>query len=211
MIQRLIRFVFLGSALLCVLGAINLQAQYAKPPDAYSISYTESLMMPNQQVKIYRDGNQVVTEEFTPQSGQMPHPSHTRSLLNLQSHKSWTVDLHDPSIPCGLSTQGGDPGDWSGNPFEWLSGFFNIDLSKEHPPQLGTETVAGRKAQVMEVAGPGGQKGKMWVDEKYGLLLKMGSPGKNGGFETMLEVKQFTVGKPPASVFALPSSCAKAN
>jgi hypothetical protein len=210
-LRQYLRAAFVISAFLCVFGVPNLPAQYAKPPDAYSITYTESLMMPNQQVKIFRDGNQVVTEEFTPQSGQMPHESHTRSLLNLDTHKEWTVDLRDSSIPCGISTLGGSPGDWSGNPFEWLSAFFEVDLSKTHPPQVGTDTVAGLKAKILEVPGPGGQKAKMWLDDKYGLLLKVASPGRNGDVETMLEVKSFTVGKPPASVFSTPARCAQAK
>jgi hypothetical protein len=209
MVRRHLRFLFLGSLSLFVLGVANLPAQYAKPPDAYSISYTESLMMPNQQVKIFRDGNRVVTEEFTPKSGEMPHPSHTRSFLKLDSHKEWTLDLQNPSVPCSVSTQGGSPGDWSGNPFEWLSGMFGDDASKMH--QVGTETVAGLEAKVMELAGPQGQKVKVWVDKKYGLMLKMGSPGKNSHPEIELEVKSFTVGKPPASVFAMPASCAGAK
>jgi MucB/RseB N-terminal domain len=211
MVRRHLRFLFWGSLSLFVLGVANLPAQYAKPPDAYSISYTESLMMPNQQVKIFRDGNQVVTEEFTPQSGQMPHPSHTRNFLHLDSHKSWTVDLQNPSVPCSVSTQGGSPGDWGGNPFEWLSGFFGVDLSKEHPAQLGTRVVAGRKAQVMQISSPDGRKAKIWVDAEYGLLLKMSMAGKNGQPDIPLAVKSFTVGKPPASVLAMPTSCTRAK
>jgi WSC domain len=212
MFERQFRCLFLSSLSILVLGVANLAAQYAKPPDAYSISYTESLMMPNQSVKIYRDAHQVVTEEMTPRSGQMTQATHTRDYLNLNNHEDWTLDLADSSIPCGMSTQGGSPtGDWSGNPFEWLSGFFGIDLTKTRPPQVGTDTVAGMKAKVFQMAGPGGQKAKIWVDEKYGLLLKMASPGKSGGLETMLEVKSFTVGKPPASVFAMPARCAKSQ
>jgi hypothetical protein len=211
MFEQQFRFVFLGSLLFFVFGVPNLPAQYAAPPDAYSISYTESLMMPNQQVTIYRDGNEVITEELTPRSGQMPHATHTRDFMNLTNHKEWTLDLQDTSVPCGISTQGGASGDWSGNPFEWLSGFFGIDLAKMHPPQVGTETVAGRKAQVFEIAGPGGQKAKIWVDAQYGLLLKMSGPGKGGQPETILEVKSFTVGKPAASVFEMPAACAKAE
>ena len=82
-------------------------------------------------------------------------------------------------------------------------------MSKMH--QVGTETVAGMKAKVMELAGPNGQTVKVWVDEKYGLMLKMGGPGKDGRFEAGLEVTQFTAGKPPSSVFEMPARCAQAK
>jgi hypothetical protein len=209
MLQRYFRIAFLGSLLIFVLGAANLPAQYTPPPDAYSISYTISLMMPNQQVKIYRNGNRVVTEDFVPRSGRMQGTIHTRDFLDLVSHQQWTLDLQDPSVPCGASTQAGPPGDWSGNPFEWPA-FFGIDLSKLPPPQAGTETAAGRKARVFELPGPGGQKGRIWVDAQYGLLLKMAGPGENGRPEIPLEVKSFTSGEPPASVFVMPGRCGKA-
>jgi hypothetical protein len=199
------RVVFFDSLLIFAFGAANLRAQYAPPPHAYSISYTESLIMPNQQVTIYRDGNRVVTEEFTPRSGPMPHPTHTRDFINLMTHKEWTLDLQDPSVPCGVSTLGGSPGDWSGNPFEWLS-FFDLDPSKLHP--VGTDTVAGRKAQRYEMTGPGGQRARFWVDARYGLLLKMVAPSKGGRPNTILDVRSFTVGKPPASALLRPPACA---
>ena len=209
MFERHCRFLFLGSLSLLLLGALNLAAQNAKPPEAYSITYTNSLMMPNQTVKMYRDGNQVVTEETTPKSGQMTQATHTRDYLNLTNHEDWTLDLSDSSVLCGMSTQGGNPGDWSGNPFEWYSGMFGDDAPKMH--QTGTDTVAGMKARVLEATGPGGEKVKVWLDEQYGLMLKMASPGKNGALDTALEVKSFTVGKPPASVFAMPARCAKSQ
>lgn len=206
--QRTTRFFICLSLILPAVAASPVMAQYAKPPDAYSISYTESFMMPNQQVKIYRDGNQVVTEEFTPRSGQMQKPTHTRDYINLETHKQWTLDLQDPSVPCGVSTLGGSPGDWSGNPFEWLSGFFDIDPSKMHLPEVGTDTIAGMKATIFQMAGPGGQKAKIWVDDQYGVPLKMEMPGKNGATETILEVKSLAIGKPAASIFARPAGCA---
>jgi hypothetical protein len=208
MIRRPVYSLLLVAASLISLAPANLPAQYAKPPDAYSISYSESLMMPNQQVKIYRYGNRVLTEEFTPKSGPMPQPTHTVASINLQTHKEISADLQDSSVPCSVGTLGGSPaGDWSGNPFEWFSQFFDSDLSKLNPPKVGTDTVAGMKATIYEISGPGGQKATVWVDDKYGLLLKMAVPGKTGGMETALEVSSFTVGEPPASAFEMPAKC----
>jgi hypothetical protein len=210
--QRNFRYLFLVAAALFAIQASPALAQYSKPPDAYSISYTESLMMPNQQVKIYRDGNRVLTEEFTPKSGPMPQPTHTAASIDLQTHKEISADLQDSSVPCSVGTLGGSPaGDWSGNPFEWFSQFFDADISKMSPPKIGTDTVAGMKATIYEISGPDGQKAKVWIDDKYGLMLKMASPGKNGAMETALEVESFTVGKPPASAFKMPARCAGAK
>lgn len=211
MIQRPGFPVLLVSVFFIMLDATNLPAQYSKPPDAYSIGYTESLMMPNQQVKIYRDGNRVLTEEFTPKSGPMLQPTHTVASIDLQTHKEISADLQDSSVPCSAGTLGGSPGDWSGNPFEWFSQFFDADLSKLNPPKVGTDTIAEMKATIYEISGPGGQKARVWLDDKYGLMLKMAAPGKTGSMDTVLKVKSFTVGKPPASTFKMPAKCATAK
>jgi hypothetical protein len=210
-LRQYLRAAIVISALVCVFGVSNLPAQYAKSPDAYSISYTESMMMPNQQVKILRDGNHVVTEELTPKSGPMPRSTHTIASIDLETHKELSADLQDASVPCGVGTLGGGLGDWSGNPFEWFSQFFDGDISTVNPPKVGSDTVAGMKATIYEISAPGGRRAKVWIDDKYGLMLKMTAPGQDGGMETVLEVKSFTVGKPPASAFKMPARCAGAK
>jgi hypothetical protein len=70
--------------------------------------------------------------------------------------------------------------------------------------EVGTETVNGMAAKVLEAAGG---KIKAWMDSKYGLILKMQMTGADGKPQTMVEVKQVSFTAPPASVFALPAAC----
>lgn len=183
-------------------------AKYAPPPKAYSLTDNNSLMKP-ETVKIYRDDNRVMTDVFVPPSASVPHAIHTRSVLDLQTHKQFSWDPTDSSVPCTSAIVGDEPGDWSGNPFDWRSELVPADLSPYHPRDLGTETVAGLKVKVTEATQPNGSKIRIWVDEKYGLLVKMAGHEPGKPFETALEVTQFSVGKPPAATFDLPKGCGK--
>lgn len=65
------------------------------------------------------------------------------------------------------------------------------------------------KARGAELTGPDGSKMRIWIDEKYGLLLKMATPGKGGKFETSLVVTDFSASTPPATAFKTPAGCPK--
>jgi hypothetical protein len=61
----------------------------------------------------------------------------------------------------------------------------------------------------METDTPDG-KAQVWVEEKYGLVIKLSIAPKTGQPLTMVEVKQLSLAKPAASVFVLPPACAEA-
>src|SRR5579872_5756604 len=71
--------VFLVSA-----GALH--AQYAKAPDAYSLTQTNSMFGPTATMEIARDGNRVVVDNTI-------NASHTRTIYDLATSKTFSVDL----------------------------------------------------------------------------------------------------------------------
>jgi hypothetical protein len=88
----------------------------------------------------------------------------------------------------------------------------NKDAAKKPPKDLGSGTVNGMAAKVMEVPVEGmPAPAKVWIEGKYGLVLKldMAMPGKPQA--TLLEVKKVSFAKPPAGALALPASCVAAG
>jgi len=143
--------------------------------------------------EILRDGNRVVVDQSYPREG-YPNGFHTREFYDLQAGKSYSVDLNQATAQCGAANFSGDWGD----PFATSD-----DLAKLNPKAVGADTVNGMAAKVLEVVIPGqSAPAKMWVDEKYGLVLKFEMEGK-----TVLEVKKVSFAKPPASALALPAAC----
>ncbi|MGH8274107.1 MAG: hypothetical protein ACRES9_07630 [Gammaproteobacteria bacterium] len=183
-----------------------LAAQYASPPNVYSLTDTNSLASP-QTVTYYRNGDMVATNTVVApavSSGvNMPNGAHIRAVYDLKNKRGWSWDPTKASTPCISQF-----GSW-GNPFQWMSQMFGEDISQLHPKGLGTDTVAGLKSRIMEVTIPGQGKAKIWVDKKYGLLVKMTMAGAGGKDETALEVTQFSTAKPPASAFDVPARCPK--
>ncbi|MGH8428377.1 MAG: hypothetical protein ACRES7_10430 [Gammaproteobacteria bacterium] len=206
MLHKRLRIAPVAFVLALFPGIPALAAQYASPPNAYTLTDTNSLASP-QTVTYYRDGDMVATDTVTAPAvspaANLPNGSHVRAVYDLKNKRGWSWDPTDASIPC---TSGF--GDW-GNPFEWMSQIFGDDISQLHPQDLGTDTVAGLKSQIMGLSIPGQGKAKIWVDEKYGLLVKMTAAGAGGKDQTALEVTQFSTAKPPASAFDVPARCPK--
>jgi len=152
--------------------------------------------------KIYRDGSKALMDQSLPPRATSPKGYHSRALRDLQVHKYWLWHPDETSSPCGAGTFSGDWGD----PFDF-SASMTTSLRKQY--QKESETVNGIATEVFEFIGPRGGV-KVWLDTKYGLIIKWDTIAKNGQHQTMLEVKEFSLAKPPASVFALPPACAGA-
>lgn len=155
---------------------------------------------PPMTVEIHRDGPMALLESST-----SDQKVHTRTLYDLRAGKSYTLDLVHTSAPCGA---GSFSGDW-GDPFA-MSAELLRDLPKKNPKALGTETVAGVTTKVMEVPDPK-MTAKVWLDEKDSLIMKLAMTPQGGAPQTVIDVKQFSLAKPPASLFALPPTCSKAG
>lgn len=187
-IKWLIVFAWLASV-----ASPSLRAQYAKAPDAYTVTEVNSMFGPGVTMEISRDGNRAVVEQSSPREGS-PHGFHTRAIYDLQAGKNYTMDL---STPAGQCSAGNFSGDW-GDPFA-TSGV----LAQLHPKDLGADTAAGFPVRVLEVTIPGQTTpAKAWVEAKYGLVLKLEMAGK-----TVIEVKKVSFAKPLAGALAMPAAC----
>ena len=181
-----------------VLGAM-VQAQSTQGPQAYSLTEINAMFGPAMTVEIHRDGAMAVLESSTGD-----RKVHTRTFYDLRNGKSYTLDLVNTSTPCGA---GSFSGDW-GDPFA-LSAELLREMASKNPKTLGTETVAGVTTKVMEVPDPK-MTAKVWLDEKDSLVMKLAMAPPGGAAQTMIEVKQFALAKPPTSLFVVPPACAKA-
>lgn len=184
-------------------ATLRLHAQNPTPPTAYSVTEVVSMFGPVQNMQIYRDGMKAVIEQSYPPQQPGAQGGHTRTLYDLNEGTSITWDLSSSAAGC---SKGNFSGDW-GDPFA-SSADMNADLAKSHATDLGTETISGISAKVVQATTDQGVF-KIWLDPKSGLILKLQMTPKAGGAATtMIEVKQVSFAKPPASIFVLPAACA---
>jgi hypothetical protein len=189
---------FWSLVLLASLIASGAGAQPAKAPQAYSVTEVTAMFGPTMTLKIDRDGDQAVVDETVPSRATGSPGIHTRSYYDIKNHQSKSVDLDFAKENCSHGTFDDN---WF-DPFE-MSASLMSDF--KNPQQVGTETVNGFTTKVMEsgAAGPGHKK--VWLDATSGLIVKAEIDAK-----TIIEVKQVSLAKPPASLFAVPAACAAA-
>jgi hypothetical protein len=191
-----------GIALMAYVGAPRLRAQYASPPTAYSATEINSMFGGPMTMQIYRDGNKAAVDHITPAPAGGKE-SRTRTFYDLQSHKNVSWSVGEAVGGCGSGTFSGSWGD----PFE-DSAETAGELVKQHIKPTGTETVNGFATKIMEISEPGPIKAKAWVEDKYGLVVKLQMTGADGKTQTMLEITKLSVAPPPASIFTVPATCA---
>jgi hypothetical protein len=174
----------------CLASAAIACAQYTPPPLSYSVVQQNSLFGPATTTSVYRDGSKAAVDLVQP-------GTYVRSIYDLQAHTSISWDASEAGAECGNGTFSGDWGD----PFVGAASIM-AELDKQHPMPVGTETVNGVSAKVSEFVMEGATgKSKMWIDPKYGMIMRIfiAQPGvaPKVGFET----SQMTFGAPPASMF----------
>lgn len=202
-IRRLL-FVVFGLACVPSFLVSRLQAQYAAPPQTYSLTETQAMLPEGSILKIYRDGSKVLTDMSYPPMAEKPKGFHVRTLHDLQAKTQYTWDLIDASVPCGAATFSGA---WE-DPFAYFR-VTTADLAKQNAKLLRKETLSGIPMKVFEIADPKDGKGKrkLWVEEKYGLVVKQ-EVSENGQAQAgMWEIKDLSLAKPSASLFVLPAAC----
>jgi hypothetical protein len=163
-----------------------------------------------QVVKISRDGSKEVIDQIMPPMPGRDKEYHGRLLYDFQAHRLYTQILSDASVPCGVQ-QYNDPA--APGELDVISGAADIqkELTAKGPmKQVGTETVNGFAANVMEFTSPD-TNGKIWIAQKGGFPVKIVFIDKAGKATTFIEVKQLSFAQPPASAFTLPASCASAQ
>jgi hypothetical protein len=189
--------------LTCGLGLPRLPAQ-GPAPQAYSL--TEDPGFASSVVKISRDGSKEVVDQILPVGPGRDKEFHNHLVYDFQAHKLYTKVVSDPSVPCGVQEYT-DPG--APPEFDPISG--SDALMKEltaggQPKQVGTDTLNGIATKVLEVTSAQG-RGKIWIAQNGGFPVKIAFTGADGKAMTIIEVKQFSFAKPPASAFAVPAGC----
>lgn len=186
---------------LAFLLAASARAQ-SPSPQAYTLVETNAMFGAEMQTEIYRDGNKALVDNSSA-PGAAGAKVHTRTLYDLSAGRSFTLDLAHPSSGCGAGTFSGDWGD----PFAFSAETLK-EISGKNPKTAGTETIAGVNAKVLQVS-DANSSFKLWVDDQYPLIMKLQMVPNGGAPQTMIAVKQFTVAKPAATLFALPPACVK--
>jgi len=175
------KFGFCFAALACLLPA------QPSAPAAYTVVQVNAMFGSPVEQTIYRDGSKVLVQQ-----------KNLRTLYHLETHTNQSWDVTQ-----GACSNGTFAGDW-GDPFA-----MSAEIAKQNPKETGAETINGVPTRILEADIPGG-KLKAWVDPRTGLLLRGQMMPAGGAAQTIVDVKQFKVGAPPASVFALPAGCASA-
>lgn len=182
-------------SLLCVAPWTTAGAQYQPAPTRYTIVNASD----GQTQHFYRDGDKVLVDLTMPKSQEQPVAIHMRTIVDVPSTTQLSWDLLKTSVPCNSPGKG----DW-GDPFGlWQQ--MALDDSVV-PTPVGPDTVNGIAATIFEKTEKQGTM-KLWRDTTYGLLIKaVMTPAGRQPVE-MFETKEFTVGAPRASVFAVPKRC----
>jgi hypothetical protein len=193
-------------ALLIVLGTFT-SYLWPQAPAPQVYSYTQdpaaSIMGPSI-VKVARDGPKEAIDQILPVGPGRAKEFHNHILYDLQAHKIYTKLISDPSVPCSVMdyTSPAVPAE-----FDPITG--SADSIKDflaHATLLRKETVNGIPAKVMEMTADQ-MKVTAWIADPGGFPVKeiMVPPG--GAATTMLEVKQLSFARPPASALAPPTGC----
>jgi hypothetical protein len=151
---------------------------------------------------VYRSGSKALIDRSMPPSPELPKGFHTRTLYDLQTNTSFTWDVSQTPMPCSRGTFSGSWGD----PFSPDSIATAAELAQQNAKAAGTETVNGFATKVFEIEQPA--KIKLWVESKYGLVVKMQMTQAGGQPQIVSEIKQLSLAAPPASTFVLPADCA---
>jgi hypothetical protein len=182
-----------------------LHAQYAAPPSGYTVTESNSMMGAPSTATIYRNGSKAVVDREIPSRTPGGKATRMHTLYDLDTHQQHDWDPSNTSLACGASNFSGDWGD----PFA-SSAELHAQLAAAHPTDAGTDTVNGMAAKVVEAVIPQG-KARVWLDPKYGLILKFEFAAAGGARQPMIEVKQVSFAMPPASLFVMPATCKSAG
>ena len=179
-------------------GGSTLLAQTAAAPTAYTVTVVNSMFGQGEQMKTSRLGSKVFVDQVSAGKAADPSAPHIHTLYDLEKHRNMSWNWPDSSAGCSNGTFSGDWGD----PFGSID-----DLVGQATKQVGTETVLGFAAKVVEASGQG-MTIRAWVDTKTGLVLKAQLSQGGAVPKTIIEVKDASLAPPPASLFKVPANCA---
>ena len=172
----------------CLVTAAIACAQNA-PPVSYTVVQENSLFGPATTMTVYRDGAKAVIDIVQP-------GTHVRSIYDLQAHTTISWDASDAAAECGNGTF---KGDW-GDPFLGAAALMD-ELKKQHATPAGTETLNGVSTAVSEFVMEGTTgKSKVWVEPKYGMIMRILMAQASGPPKVVYETRM-TVAAPPGATF----------
>ena len=199
------RFIFLAVTVAALL-AVAMGAQGPAEPTAYTVTTHNQVAGPNAVTTTYRLGQMVVVDKTVPPGEAYGNfgRTHSRMLLNFETRRLLHWDPIDPSSPCIRSNFLPDDSNLWDNPFASAS-----DLASTDMKQVGSATLHGDSAKILQSTDDGLLASKLWVDPRTGLILKtqLISREGGGGGRTIAEVTDFSLKPPPASIFAVPVQC----
>jgi hypothetical protein len=177
---------------------LTLGAQAPVAPTAYTVTVVNSLFGPGEWMKTSRLGSKVLVDQIAVDKMADPKAPRVHTLYDLEKHRNISWYSPDSSAGCSIGTFSGDWGD----PFGGID-----DLFGQATKQVGTETILGFAARIVEASAQGNTL-RAWVDSKTGLVLKAQLSQAGAAPKTIIEVKAVSLTPPPASIFAVPENCA---
>ncbi len=193
-------------ALLIVLGTFT-SYLWPQTPAPQVYSYTQdpasSIMGPSI-VKVARDGPKEAIDQILPVGPGRAKEFHNHILYDFQAHKIYTKLISDPSVPCSVMdyTSPAVPAEF--NPITSSADSMKDFLA--HATLLRRETVNGIPSKVMELTADQ-MKVTAWIADPGGFPVKEVMVPPGGAATTMLEIKQLSFARPPASALAPPAGC----
>ena len=202
------RFIILLAVLTVISGwgLSGLQAQ-GPVPRAYSLTEDPGLgLMGPVVVKISRDGSKETVDQIMPVGPGRDKEYHSHRLYDFQAQKLYLKILSDPATPCGVQDYTDPAAPPELDPISGSDALLKELVGNGQMKQVGSDTVNGIATKVLEVTSAKGN-GKIWIAQNGGFLVKIVALGADGKRQTVIEVKQLSFAKPPASAFALPAGC----
>jgi hypothetical protein len=183
--------------------AVGAWAQ-SSAPQAYSYTIDPATFALTTTLKVARDGPKEAVDQIEPAGPSRAKEFHNHILYDFAAHKIYTKAISDPSVPCTVMdyTSPSAPAEFDLFAFSAESG----KEFKEHGKQVGKETVNGIPAKVMELSADQ-VKERAWIADPGGYLVKVVMTPSGGATTTVMEVKQLSLDKPPASAFQPPAGC----
>ncbi|MBV9763092.1 MAG: hypothetical protein JO340_21195 [Acidobacteriaceae bacterium] len=192
----------------------RLTSSEARSPAPQTYSLTEDpgfSLMGSAIIKISRDGSREVIDQTMPAGPGRDKEYRSHRVYDFAAHKVYLKIVSDPSMACGAQDYADAAAPPELDPVSGADAFIKEIVGDGQTKEAGAENVNGIAAKVLDVTSPTSGNGKIWIAREGGFPVKVAAMGADGKTQTLLEVKQFSLAKPPASTFAIPEGCESAQ
>lgn len=179
-------------------------ALWPQSPQTYSYTMDPApSLMGASVVKVARDGPREAIDQILPIAPGRAKEFHNHILYDFQAHKIYTKLVSDPSVPCTVMTYTSPA---VPDEFDVMNPSPDIKDFLAHATLLRREILNGIPAKVLESSADR-MKVTAWIADPGGFPLKEVMTPPGGAATTILEVRQFSFARPPASAFLPPTGC----